>query len=200
VRLFVFTIKISSITLHNTKVNVECGRVENLYVSIHAVHNQGAAKMPPVAEEKKKEDEVPRKVEFDYSGDKIILPENMDLDEARKAIDLQLQEENVTVSITEQFKAFPLDGAVAMMKVLQRRYGWTHLVPTQGFFGPRPPQMIGVEIAYNQHIQVPWGQMQVPKIDGTLSTGVNFDEGMPCFCLRGQVKRKHERAVAALAK
>lgn len=147
------------------------------------------------AEEKKE----PRKVDFAYSGDRMIIPEGMDLDEAKQAIERQLEEENVDVQISETIKAFPLDGAVALMKVLKRRYGWTHLVPTQGFFGPRPPAMVGVDINHNETIQVPWGNMAVPKIEGTITTSYAFDNGMPQFRLSGTVKRKHERIVAAIA-
>lgn len=147
--------------------------------------------------EKEKED---RKVVFAYEGDRIVIPEGMDLDEAASAIKRQSEEENVIVTISEHFAAFPFDGAVALMRVLQRRYGWTHLIPTHDFWGPKPPQMVGVEISFKERIQVPWGNMVVPKIDGTLTTGFTFENGMPCFKLSGNVKRKHERAVAALAK
>lgn len=146
-----------------------------------------------------KEKEV-RKVDFEFRGDKVVLPENMDLDEAAEVINRQREEESVEVSINEPINAFPLDGAVALMRVLKKRYGWTHLVPQDmGFWGVRPPTMIAVEIGNNERIQVPWGNMQVPKIDGTLTTGCYFNEGMPCFKLSGTVKRKHERIVAQIA-
>lgn len=146
-----------------------------------------------------KDKDKPRKVDFAYQGDRMIIPEGMDLDEAKLAIERQLEEENVDVQISETIKAFPLDGAVALMKVLKKRYGWTHLIPTQGFFGPRPPSMVGVDITHNETIQVPWGNMGVPKIDGTITTSYAFDNGMPQFRLSGTVKRKHERVVAAIA-
>ena len=149
---------------------------------------------------KQEESDTPRKVAFVYHGDKIVLPENMTLDEGRDALEAQIQEESVTVTINEAIDAFPLDGAVALARVLQRRYGWTHLKPTPGFFGPRPPMMVGVEIGFGEHIQVPWGNMAVPKIEGTLTTSCNWIDGMPFFVLSGSVKRKSERIVAAIAK
>jgi ATP-dependent 26S proteasome regulatory subunit len=141
----------------------------------------------------------PRKVDFVYGGDKFNIPDGMDLDEAAEAINRQREEEGVDVAINEPIDAFPLDGAVALMRVLQRRYGWTHLEPTPGFFGPRPPVMVGVEIGGGKRVQVPWGNMRVPKIDGNISTGYRFNEGMPCFLISGNVKRKHERTVSAIA-
>ena len=141
-----------------------------------------------------------RKVDFAYEGDRIVLPKDMDLDEAEKAIQRQRDEENVTVNINEPILCTPFDGAVALMRVLKRRYGWTNLVPEDmGWWGTRPPSMVGVEIGVDERIQVPWGNMQVPKIDGTLQTNYWFNEGMPCFKLTGTVKRKHERFVAEIA-
>lgn len=145
------------------------------------------------------EEEKPRKVEFSYEGDRMIIPEGMDLDEAKMAIERQIEEESVNVTINEPIRAFPFDGAVALMRVLKRRYGWTHLIPTEGFFGPRPPAMVGVEIAFDERVQVPWGNMCVPKINGNLTTGVTFDNGIPMFQLSGTVQRKHERIVHDIA-
>jgi hypothetical protein len=146
------------------------------------------------------EKETPRKVNFAFQGDKMVIPENMDLDEAKAAIEAQITEESVKVSINETIEAFPLDGAVAMWKVLQRRYGWTHLKPTVGMFGSlHPPVMVGVEIGFGERIQVPWGNISVPKIEGLLTTSCKWIDGMPYFLLSGTVQRKSERTVAAIA-
>lgn len=145
------------------------------------------------------EEKEPRKVDVEYGGNKIILPTDMDLDEAYEAIGRQRDEESVYVAISEQIDAFPFDGAVAMMRVLQRRYGWTHLKPTPGFWGSSPPTMVGVEINHGERVQVPWGRMAVPKIEGTLSTSYAFKDGMPRFVLAGEVMRKNERTVQAIA-
>jgi transitional endoplasmic reticulum ATPase len=143
-----------------------------------------------------------KKVDFAYSGDKIVIPEDMSLDDAAEAIQRQITEESVEVSINELIKAFPLDGAVALMHVLKRRYGWTHLVPTPGFWGPTPPRMIGVEIGCNpeDRIQVPWGNCQVPKVSGEITTGYSFDNGMPIFQINGTIKRRHERILSEIAR
>ena len=151
--------------------------------------------MAPVAEEKK----APRKCQFQYEGETFVIPKGMDLDEAIEALKLQSEEENVTVTISEKIKAFPLDGAVALMRVLKRRYGWTHLTPTPSMWGPKPPLMIGVEVGVNETLQVPWGNMQIPNIDGTITTSYDFDNEMPVFVLSGKVKRKHEARLAEIA-
>lgn len=145
------------------------------------------------------EDNVPKKVDFVYEGDKMVIPEDMSLDDARDAIIRQIDEEAVTVQISEIIKTFPLDGAYALMRVLKRRYGWTNLKPTPGFWGPTPPTMVGVEVNFNEHVQVPWGSFTVPKVDGTLTTTVHFEDGMPLLRISGTVRRRHERIIASIA-
>ena len=140
-----------------------------------------------------------RKIFIDRGGDRIVLPEGMEYLEARKCLEMQEAEENTLVNVSEKIRCFPLDGALAFMKVLRKRYGWTNLKATPGFFGPSPPAMVGVDVAFNQTVQVPWGNCTVPKIDGTLSTGWTEDEGMPIFLLSAKVKRKHEKEVASIA-
>jgi hypothetical protein len=75
--------------------------------------------------EEEQEDIPP--VNFAYEGNKFVIPENMSLEEAQEALRRHAEEESVTVNISETIKAFPLDGALALMTVLKRRYGWTHL-------------------------------------------------------------------------
>ena len=157
-------------------------------------------KMPPAAV-KAPEVKEPRKIDVEFHGDKFIIPDKMEFDEAILALTKKRDEENVDVNISEIVNAFPLDGAVAFQKVLAERHGWVNLVPTKDFFGRDvPPNMKGVEIALNETIQIPWGNCKVPNIDGVLSTGFDIVNGMPVFCLRGTVKRRHERIVADIAK
>lgn len=158
--------------------------------------------IPSVNGNGKDEQNVVRKCDFEYKGDRFVIPEGMDLTEAVAALEKQRKEEQVVVSINEPIKAFPLDGAAAFMRVLQRRYGWQNLVPTDmGFWGGmRPPTMLSVEIGPNERVQVPWGDCTIPKIDGTLTTSWYDEQGMACFKLTGQVKRMHERVVAEIAK
>lgn len=145
------------------------------------------------------EDEGPREVDFAREGNRIVLPTDMGLDEAEAAIRRQKEEENVVVNLNEPIEAFPLDGAVALMRVLKKRYGWTHLVPEIGFWSNKPPTMVAVEIGVNERIQVPWGNCVVPKIDGTINTGYEMKNGVPSFLITGSIKRKHEQVVHQIA-
>jgi transitional endoplasmic reticulum ATPase len=144
--------------------------------------------------------EPPRKIDVEFSGDRFVIPENMDYDEAIESLARQRDEERTEVAVSEPINAFPLDGAVAFQKALKEKYGWANLLPTPGFFGDSPPNMIGVEIAFGQTLQIPWGRCRVPKVDGVLSTGWKEDNGMPIFQLTANVKRRHEKVVAEIAK
>jgi transitional endoplasmic reticulum ATPase len=148
---------------------------------------------------KEEEKEIPRRPSFEYKGDKLIIPENMSLDEVRDAVDAQIEEDSVQVTINEPVNAFPLDGAVALWTVLQRKFGWTHLKPTETMWGSYPPTMLGVEIDFERRIQVPWGHIEVPNIEGRFSTGCAWVDGIAKFTISGTVPRKSERLIAAIA-
>lgn len=151
----------------------------------------------PITEEKPRGNE---EIAVERHGNKIIIPEGMELKDAQRYLREKEEEEETYVAITEDINAFPLDGAVAFANVLRRRYGWTSLKPTPGMFGPNPPKMIGVPVSHNETIQVPWGRCEVPNISGHLDTHYNFNEqNLPIFRLAGQVRRKHEKIVADIA-
>lgn len=137
----------------------------------------------------------------EFGGSRMVIPEGMDYDAAMMTLQKKKEQDETVVAVSEEVRAFPLDGAVAFAKVLQRRYGWANLVPQDmGFFGSRPPRLVGVSIGFNQTIQVPWGQCSVPKIEGLLNTGWTADNiGIPIFKLHGEVRRKDEKAIAEIA-
>lgn len=152
-----------------------------------------------VADEKKE----PRKIHVEYGGkgDKLTLPEGMNCDEAIEALHRIRDEEETEVNVSELVRAFPLDGAVAFQKALKERFNWSTLVPTRGMWGNKiHPKMIGVEIAYDETIQIPWGKCQVPKIEGTFNTGFDLEDEMPIFQVGATVKRRWEKTVAEIAK
>lgn len=146
-----------------------------------------------------KTDKELQRVSIVFQGDKMIVPEGLSYEEAIRSLQLREKEENTIVNISEIVRCFPLDGAVAMHKALGDIYGWTSLVPTEGFFGPQPPSMISVDIGYQRTMQVPWGMCRVPRIDGEFGTGYTEEDNLPIFRLQGQVKRKDERAVTRIA-
>ncbi len=112
---------------------------------------------------------------------------------------IKMQKE-MDVAINEEIdSAWPLEGAYFLMQVLKDIYGWVNAVPTQGFFGPNPPIMVSLEVAFGKTAQVIWGDFQVPNVQGKLSTGAALKNGKPIFILRGVVKKKYEAEIKFIA-
>lgn len=139
-------------------------------------------------------------VEVLREGTQIILPAGMTYDQAIEWCARKRDEDERIIAVNEIVHAFPLDACSAFMKALQKVYGWTSLAPTPGFFGSRPPMMIGVEIDSQGHtVQVPWGNIVVPSIDGKLRTGADVIDNKLVFVLSGEVKQKDVEKVRQLA-
>ena len=130
-----------------------------------------------------------------YHGEKLILPQGMGIP---SAITLLLEKQEyleMNVNVSEKFDAMPYDGAYAISRVLAKKYGWAQSVPTPGFFGPRPPQMINLQVSVKEFVTVPWGSFSIPNVEGLLQTGVEKVNGRFQFSLNAQIKRKDEETV-----
>lgn len=133
-------------------------------------------------------------------GNKIILPKSMGYDKAIETLTRKMKEESTEISINETIEAFPLDGAHALMHVLQDMFGWAQAVPTPGFFGPNPPTLVNLQTGPNTHTQVIWGRFLVPGIEkGNLQTGGTFHNGKPCFVINGTILQKDKHIVKEIA-
>lgn len=133
--------------------------------------------------------------EIVYSGEKMILPNGMDI---RAAIDLlERREQYLTerVEISEKFDVFPWDGAHAIDVVLTRKFGWSASTATPGFFGDTPPRLISIEVAPGVFKQVPWGAFTLPGVNGLLECAVQKKDGRYVFALEGNVQRKDEATI-----
>jgi transitional endoplasmic reticulum ATPase len=133
-----------------------------------------------------------------YSGEKMILPEGMDLD---NAVELLLRRKaylTEEVGISRTFNVFPWDGAHAVLLALNEKYGWANMVPTPGFFGPTPPQMMVVDVGYDKKTEVPWGTFSLPGVVGTIVTGAAQEGGRWVFQLSASVLRKDEATIRGL--
>lgn len=141
-----------------------------------------------------------KSVDVVASGTQIIVPSDMSLAEAVVWLQRRMREEEETIAIDEVINAFPLEGAYAFSRALDMEFGFKALVATPGMFGPNPPTMIGLEVAFGVTEQVPWGRVMVPGLeDGFLSSGIAVKDGRFVFCVGGQVKQKFKARVAKLA-
>lgn len=137
------------------------------------------------------------KVDVVRTGDKIILPEGMSNLTAIDALKRKEQEEQMEVGIHHVIDGYPLDGAIAFQKALDRLYGWTEMLKTPGFFTDYPPVLVNVRTGPQSSKQVTWGRLSFPKISGYLETGMSVNP--PAFVIGGKVKAKDRAEVAKLA-
>lgn len=126
-----------------------------------------------------------------------FIPPKMSYDEVIEWCKRKRDEDEREVNVVNELPYSPLDGAVNFHRALAEIYGWTELVPTPGFFGPTPPTMVRIPISATETLQVPWGRVKVPGIDGHLDTGM-LVEPTPRFCINGKVKQKHVPEVKAI--
>lgn len=136
-------------------------------------------------------------------GEQIILPTGMELLQGVFWLIANITEQKRIVQISETINASPLDGAVAFNRVLIRRFGWASLKDTtvEGFIGKfkEPPNLISVQIGPNETIQVPWGNLQIPGINGTVGTGYTKRNNGFVFQLTAEVERNSEGLVHEIA-
>jgi transitional endoplasmic reticulum ATPase len=120
----------------------------------------------------------------------IMVPKTMGyLDAATLLIERDKYEQQV-ISVIRIFDAFPWDGAVALNRILTKKYGWSPMKPTPSFFGSKPPQMIQVETSYGHFESVPWGAFFIPGIEAVLTMGATTQKGRVVFYISGEkVKR-----------
>lgn len=138
----------------------------------------------------------------EFEGSKITLPddpEKMPLVEAIKSLQRLKEDEDKFIDVSEVIDAYPLDGAVAFMMAMKKKYGWASPVPTPGFFGPKPPQMITVDVSVDTKIQVPWGSFLIPGIEKPVTTDVSRGEHGPTFMVYGSLRKKEVHLLKELA-
>ncbi len=131
-------------------------------------------------------------------GDKLILPEGMEIPAAISLLQRRMTYLQEDVNMVESFDVFPWDGANALDIVLTRMYGWAPATATPSMFGKQPPSLINVEIGYKKYKKVAWGRFTLPNIDGFVQCGVDQKNGRYVFQLTAKVKRTHEQTVNKL--
>lgn len=129
------------------------------------------------------------------SGDKILIPEDMSIDDTIKQLKLRKEHEEQLTEIRATFDAFPWDGALALFKVLKRKFGWASMETVYSWFGASLPQMMEVEVGVGEVTTVPWGRLVLFQSDGYVDTGVERKGNRFVFRAVATVKRKHEAAV-----
>lgn len=139
-----------------------------------------------------------RDVKIKRKGSEITLPanpQNMPIPEAIKALHRLEEAENEKVQCIEHVDAFVLDGAVAFIKALERTFGWANAKAKKTFFGPQPPKMVGVDIGNGKTIQVPFGEFEIPTVEGRLETHASSDG----FVITAEVAKRDAHIIKDIA-
>lgn len=146
------------------------------------------------------EDKKTKFAEVERSGDKIYIPSDMTIKEARRVLAAKEEEEEQPVSLQETFPCFIAEGLYAMASALDKKYGWFQQVTrrAESFFdSDTPPAMVSVATGPRTTVQVPFGRFLVPSIpksDGYFQTSYEVKPGhMIKFKLTAELKKKHSK-------
>jgi len=134
-----------------------------------------------------------------HHGERLIIPEKMTIEDAMDLLYRRGEYLNAKVDISEKFDVFPFDGAYALSQVIINRYGWAEGVPIKSMFGETKPHIFKIPSGVHTKVDVPWGQFELPNIEGTLNTHVDRGStGRAVFILSAEVKRSDEPTIRGL--
>lgn len=146
-----------------------------------------------------KSDKILKKIDVAdivYHGEKLILPEGLNIDGALELLRRRKKYEMETVNPSADFDVFPWDGAHALDAVLTRKFGWSPAEAQKGFFGDIPPKTVTIEVGFGQTKSVPWGEFSIPSTDGgRVSCSISKKRGRIVFAISAMVKRQDEKIV-----
>ncbi len=132
-------------------------------------------------------------------GEKIVIPEGLDIKAAIGALTRKAAEEDQDIQISHDFNLTPPEGAIAFLRTLTEMFGFVSPRETPGFFGPKPPTFVTIETSPDTTESVPWDRMSIPGIVGWLQPSINWVNDTPRFRLSGLVKGKNKAMVQKIA-
>ena len=88
------------------------------------------------------------------------------------------------VSAEETIDCYPLDGAYALAYVLEQRYGFVRT--------SRGNAMIAIDVEFGRTDNCPWGEFEVPGIEGRIYTGFEVKDSRYQFRITGRIRGKHK--------
>lgn len=128
------------------------------------------------------------------TGDKIILPEGADLPSVIDSLQRQHDYEEQYTNIHVTIPVSPWDGAIALMKAIEKNIG---VVIQKGSMGGA--HQIDVEVELGKTISVPWGSFELPGMDDAeISTDSGMENGRIVFRCHVECKRRFEARVRRL--
>lgn len=144
--------------------------------------------------------------QVEHEGRAIKLPGDpgkMPINKAIEALQRKQKDEEQIVAVHEVIEGHPFDGLVAFVKAMANLYGWSSPVPTPGFFGPKPPQMISVKTGHRDEdvVQCPHGSFILPGVENRIQThmGPYGVRGQPALVIAGEVRKREKHLLLELA-
>lgn len=128
--------------------------------------------------------------QIEYAGEKLILPEKMTIPVAVDLLLRRYEYDQEVITISDEFAAYPWDGALALGRVLEQMFGWA----------PHRGQSPTVEVGpRGKTVQVPWGTFQIPTIGAEIKTDASpTRSGAWQFIVTCRAMRGHEGVVRAI--
>lgn len=139
--------------------------------------------------------------EITNRGKEIVLPEGMTAKKAIKALERRDKQENEMVQLIFDYDYYVWDGAYALARVMEERYGFVFgEVIKGGWFSPdQPPAFIGVESDLGKVEQVPWGNFTSAALnDALFQCGFSIKDGKINFKLTVNCKNMHRAEIKEL--
>lgn len=127
-------------------------------------------------------------------GQKITLPEGMSIDAAINVLAQRKVYEEQKVGYLRTFNFHHLDGAHALIKVMEQKYGWAQALS----MWEAPPIVRHMQVSSTETLAIPFGRFKLPGVTGWIGTGWAEQGNQLNFQLTAQVARVHEEEIKQL--
>jgi transitional endoplasmic reticulum ATPase len=136
---------------------------------------------------------------LDITKNGVTKPDSMDWVEASRWCDQRAEEEDQVIQPHRDFKCFPMEGALALGRAIERQFGFAK-TGKKTWFGELPPKLIDVEVSAGKFQQATWGQFTLPNTDeGKIETSpVVDDNSLWTLRLTANIRRKHMSKITEL--
>lgn len=124
-----------------------------------------------------------------FQGEKITLPVGMEVPTAITTLQQFMEAQEALVTVVDTFGVFPWDGAFALKRCLEKRFGFVE------FRGAE----ISQEVGPNERANVPWGNFTIANL-AKFSCGTQMVEGRFTFKIQATCKRKAEQIIRTVFK
>lgn len=129
-------------------------------------------------------------------GPKLFKPDSMPFSVAIEALKMAQSAAEQQIDFIDEIDAYPMDAAVALMKAMQESFGMIEQKVVHTPFGDILPKFITVMTGPGESVNVPWGQLAIPGVDGVFDIRpAQNKRGQKILQMKACVRRKHESIV-----